>query len=59
MSEPTICVSLSQKINLGNFESADAFISVTVPAGSTEAEITAALDTGQLSWKLMAPRLRN
>ena len=53
-----VSISLSRKVNLGNYESADAFISLSdVPVGATEEEIEDALDTGRLVWERMKPRL--
>jgi len=53
-----VSISLSRKVNLGNYESADAFISLSdVPVGVTEEEIEDALDTGRLVWERMKPRL--
>ena len=53
-----VSITLSQKVNLGNYESADAFISLSdVPVGTTEEEIEDALDTGRLVWERMKPRL--
>lgn len=55
---PTVSVSVSMKINLGNYESADAFVSVSgLEQGATEEEINALLDTGKLAWGLLTKRL--
>jgi hypothetical protein len=44
-------VSISRKINLGNYESADVFLSVTgIEPGTTREEIDAALATGALAY---------
>lgn len=53
-----VSVSLSRKINLGNYESADAFVSLSdVPLGASEADIEEALDLGRIIWDAMKPRL--
>ena len=40
MEEPNVAVSLEMKINLGNYESAGVFVSVSgLRVGATEAEI--------------------
>lgn len=53
-----VSISLSRKVNLGNYESADAFISLSdVPLDVTEEEIEDALDTGRLVWERMKSRL--
>lgn len=57
-AEPTITVSVAMKINLGNYESADAFVSCSgLPAGATAEQIEELLDTGKLAWSLMTKRL--
>lgn len=50
----TVTLSLSRKVNLGNYESGDVFMSInSVPVGSTEAEIEAALDTGKIMFDVL------
>jgi len=56
--KPTVSVSVAMKVNLGNYESADAFISVSgLEAGATEAQIEELLDTGHLAWGMLTTRL--
>jgi hypothetical protein len=44
-----VSVSVSQKVNLGNYESADVFTALSnIPTGATEEQIEAALETGEL-----------
>lgn len=49
--EPTVAVSMSKKINMGNYESADCFVSVSgIRAGMTAEEIAPLLDTAKIAW---------
>ena len=55
---PTVSVSVSMKVNLGNYESADAFVSLSgLREGAPLEEIEALLDTGKLAWGAMTERL--
>ncbi len=56
--KPTISVSVSMKVNLGNYESADAFVSLSgLAAGTSTEQVEDLLDTGKLAWSLMTVRL--
>lgn len=57
---PTVTVSLSRRVNLGNYESADVFMSVNgVTMETTEEDINALLDgPGALAYKCVAARLK-
>ena len=56
--EPRISISIDQKVNLGNYESASVGIILSsLPIGVTEAEIEALLDTGRLAYDKMCTRL--
>ena len=56
--EPRVTISVDQKIYLGNYESASVGIILSsLPAGVTEAEIEALLDTGRLAYGKMVERL--
>ena len=54
----TVTVSLSQKVGLLNYSSADAFVSLTVPVDATPEEIEAGLECGKLVWAKMTPLIR-
>ena len=56
----SVSISVSRKINLGNYESADAFLSISgVTEETTEAEIDELLDgKGALAFKKLADRMR-
>ena len=50
--EATITVSVSRKVNLGNYESADYFVSLSgLKAGTTAAEMEPLLETGRVAWE--------
>jgi len=56
---PRIHVTVDQKINLGNFQSASVTMGVSgVPFESTAEEIGLMLDTAQLTFDLLKPRMR-
>lgn len=49
--EPTAAVSMAKKINLGNYESAEFFVSVSgIKAGMTAEQIAPLLDTAKMAW---------
>lgn len=52
-----VAISVDLKVNLGNYESAAAFVSLSnIPVGASESDIEAALDTGKLAWSLIRDR---
>lgn len=52
-------VSLSQKVNLGNYERAEVFMSLSnVPADATVEDINAALDAGKIVYDALRQRMR-
>lgn len=54
-----VCVSVDQKVNLGNYESAAVSVVLSnVPTGASEAEIDAALDTAKIMFSKIADRVR-
>ena len=56
--EPRVTIAIDQKLNMGNYESATVGITLSsLPAGVTEAEIEALLDTGRLAYGKMIERL--
>ena len=59
MEIPTITVSLARKVNLGNYESADVFMSVNgITHETTEEDINALLDgPGAIAYKCIRTRL--
>lgn len=58
-TELTLTVSLSRKINLGNYESADVFMSISGLTAHTSAEEIDELieTTGQLAYRKVAAAL--
>lgn len=53
-----VAVSISRKINLGNYESVDIFMAVSgVEPGATDAEILEALATGERAFQLLKAKL--
>ena len=58
-NEPRIATSVEMKVNLGNYESASCFISLSnIAAGTTPAEIEALLDTGRIVYDALKRRLQ-
>jgi hypothetical protein len=56
--EPTISVSMSRKLNLGNYESADCFVSISgVRAGMTDADLAPLMATGKIAWEAVRAEL--
>ena len=54
-----VSVSASQKVNLGNYESADVFFSLSnIPSGATEKQIEAALETAELTFNYVKEVVR-
>lgn len=54
----TTTVSLSQKVNLGNYESADLFMSISgVSVSTTPEEIEEVLDAGRIAYDKMRVRM--
>ena len=55
---PTVTVSISRKINLGNYESADIFFSVNgIEKGTSDQEIEELLDTAEQAHLLIRKRV--
>lgn len=49
--EPTMTLSLARKINTGNYESAEVFVSISgVRAGMTDADLEPLLNTGKIAY---------
>lgn len=52
--EPRVSVGLTKKINLGNYESADASLYLSgLTASATEEQIEELLNVGRLAWSAM------
>lgn len=57
--EPTMTLSLARKINTGNYESAEVFVSISgVRAGMTADDLAPLLDTGKIAWDSLRGALR-
>ena len=49
-----ICMSVSRKVNLGNYESGDVFLSLSdVPVGATQEQVEDALQTTKIVWDVL------
>lgn len=49
-----VSMSVSRKVNLGNYESGDVFLSLSdVPVGATEDDIDAALQTSKIVFDVL------
>lgn len=54
MSDIKINMSVSRKVNLGNYESGDVFLSLSdVPVGATQAEVEEALQTSKIVFDVL------
>lgn len=59
MSELSTTVSVQHKVNLGNYESADVFVSVSgVTAATTEDELDEMVEVSKIVFKKIVGRLR-
>ncbi len=55
-----VSVSVSHKVNLGNYSSADMFLAVSnIEVGATEADIQEAIDTGEVAFVLLEKAISN
>ena len=57
MSDLTFSVSLSRKINLGNYESADVFVSVSGATAETTQEEVTQLLSNRIVWDALKDEL--
>jgi hypothetical protein len=58
VDEPTTTVSMSRKINMGNYESCDVFVSLNgVRAGMTPEQLAPLLNTTKIAWDLVRAQL--
>lgn len=57
MSELSTTVSVHQKINLGNYESQDLFVSMTIGPDTTPEEMRQLLDQNEIAYDLAAGEL--
>jgi hypothetical protein len=58
MTEPTVSVSIAFKKNLGNYQSADYFVSLSgLKAGTTVEQMQPLLETGRLAWEVIRAAL--
>lgn len=50
-----VAVSVSKKVNLGNYESAEVFFSVSnIEVGASEESIQEAMETGEIAFAVLA-----
>ena len=53
-SDVKISMSVSRKVNLGNYESGDVFLSLSdIPVGASEEDIAEALVTGKIVFDML------
>lgn len=54
MNPIKISMSVSRKVNLGNYESGDVFLSLSdVPVGATQEQVEDALQTSKIVWDVL------
>lgn len=59
MDFPTIHITIDQKINLGNFESASVSMGISkLPFDADEEMINQALETQSLAYKMLGAKMR-
>lgn len=59
-SRERIAVTLSRRVNLGNYESADASICLSgIEPGATEEQIADMLGTAKLAWSMIGSELNH
>lgn len=57
-TSPRVGVSVSRKVNLGNYQSADIFFSLTnIDVGATRQDIEAAMETAEVVFSVVKERV--